>query len=341
MKSYVLHGVDRLCYDEIPEPQCPAGWALLRVKAAGICSSDIARVFTKGTYHFPTIPGHEFAGVVEKVGSPEDEKWIGKRVGIFPLIPCRTCPQCQEGSYELCSNYDYLGSRRDGGFSELVAVPVWNMIALPDSVSFEEAAMLEPLAVALHAVKRGNIQSGDTVGIIGTGMIALAAAQWARKMGASRVYVLGRSDTKRKLVEAMEGVEYLVGDTGEIPEFDVTLEAVGTPGAIHTAIGQTKPSGTLVLIGNPSGDIPLKQDAYWRILRKQISVTGTWNSSYQGDAASDWTEVRDALANKEVSVLPLISHRFAQEELMAGLEMMRDHKEPYCKVMTLWNQEKE
>ena len=112
MKAYRLHGINNLLYEDVELPELVPGWCLVRVKAAGICSSDIPRIFTKGTYHFPTIPGHEFSGVVEKVGSEKDQEWIGRKVGIFPLIPCRKCEQCRQKKYELCSNYDYTGSRR-------------------------------------------------------------------------------------------------------------------------------------------------------------------------------------------------------------------------------------
>ena len=96
MKAYVLHKVSDLRYENVPMPECPKGWAVVQVKAAGICSSDIARVFIKGTYHFPTIPGHEFSGIVYSVADEEHQSWVGKRVGIFPLIPCRECPQCKQ-----------------------------------------------------------------------------------------------------------------------------------------------------------------------------------------------------------------------------------------------------
>ena len=194
MKAYVLHNVNDLRYEDVPMPNCPGGWVVVQVKASGICSSDIDRVFSKGTYHFPTIPGHEFSGVVHKVSSTDDEYLLGKRVGVFPLIPCKKCSQCKNKHYEMCSNYDYLGSRRDGGFAEYVAVPVWNLIEIPDTISFEEAAMLEPLSVGLHAIKLSNIQEQDTVAIIGTGMIGITAAQWAQKFTGNNVVVLGRSE---------------------------------------------------------------------------------------------------------------------------------------------------
>ena len=97
MKAYILHAVGDLRYEDIPMPECPSSdWAIVKIKAAGICSSDIPRVFSKGTYHFPTIPGHELAGIIHSVGDKANASWVGRRVGIFPLIPCRQCAQCAE-----------------------------------------------------------------------------------------------------------------------------------------------------------------------------------------------------------------------------------------------------
>ncbi len=336
MKAYVLHGIGNISYEQVPEPMCQPGWALVRVKAAGICSSDIPRIFEKGTYHFPTIPGHEISGIVERVGDLADKAWEGKRVGVFPLIPCKKCSQCDKGNYELCDNYDYVGSRRDGGFAELVSVPVWNLVELAPGIFFEEAAMMEPLAVALHAIKRGNIHPGDSVGIIGTGMIGFAAAQWAKKFGASKVYIVGRTEDKRVLCHNIDSIEYLL-ESEKLPLFDLTVEAVGSNSALISAINNTIAGGRIVLMGNPSGDIQLPQNIYWRILRKQLSLTGTWNSSYAGVDRSDWVEVGETLAQGSISAKALISHRFLQNELIQAFMMMYERKEPYCKVMTFWN----
>ena len=337
MKAYVLHEVNDFRYDEIEIPKCPKGWAIVKVKAAGICSSDIARVFTKGTYHFPTIPGHEFSGEVFSVGDPLDSSLIGKKVGVFPLIPCRECPQCIEKHYEMCSNYDYVGSRRDGGFAEYVAVPIWNLIELPETISFTAAAMLEPLSVALHAIKLGGVKKGDNVAIIGTGMIGIGAGQWAYKFGANKVTVIGRNETKRSLVENC-GLEYIIcTDKNEIDQYDFVLEAVGTPSAVELAVSAAAPGGIILLMGNPSGDILFPQNLYWRVLRKQLTLKGTWNSAYDGINPSDWTDAVCAIANNEVNVESLISHCFGQEDLMKGMELMYEHKKQYCKVMTTWN----
>ena len=338
MKAYTLCAVDDLQCKDVEVPSYPSGWCLVKVYAAGICSSDIPRIFTKGTYHFPTIPGHEFAGRVEKVADKENEHLIGRKVAVFPLIPCRKCEQCLKGHYEMCAHYDYIGSRRDGAFAEYVAVPVWNLIELNENVSFEEAAMMEPLSVALHAMKQSGLHRGNTFAVVGTGMIAFAAAQWAGKMGASSVTILGRSPEKRGIAEKLTGVEYKIASECT-DEFDVVLEAVGTPTAIEQSIQFTTAGGTLVLMGNPSSDIHLKQNVYWRILRKQLKVIGTWNSSYEYHQPCDWFEVKEALENNEIQAKALISHRYAAEQLYDGLELMRMHKEPFCKVMTIWQQD--
>ncbi|MDD7739014.1 MAG: galactitol-1-phosphate 5-dehydrogenase [Fusicatenibacter sp.] len=342
MKAYQLRGIGDLVREETEKPALKPGWVLVQVKAAGICSSDIPRIFQNGTYHFPTIPGHEFSGIVVETADPQDRELLGKRVGVFPLIPCRKCGACQKKQYELCEYYDYLGSRRDGGFAEYAAVPAWNLVELPENVSYRKAAMLEPLSVALHAVKRGEIRSGDTVAVIGSGMIGFAAAQWAKSMGAKSVCVIGRSEEKKKIADRIPGISYLIQkEMEELPLFDCVIEAVGSKEAVETALSIVNPGGRVVLMGNPKSDISLKQAVYWRILRKQISVTGTWNSSYEKDAKCDWSEAVEAMASGEIDVACLISHCYPAERLMEGLELMRTKQEPYCKVMIEWDQEEE
>lgn len=339
MKAYVLHNINDLQYQDIPEPDLKDGWALVRVKAACVCSSDIPRIFQKGTYHFPTIPGHEFCGIVERVANEKDSALVGRNVGVFPLIPCKKCKSCQKEQYEMCESYDYLGSRRDGGFAEYVAAPVWNLLPLPEGISLEEASMMEPLAVALHAVKKLQIKPNESVGIIGTGMIGFAAAQWAKAQGAGKVTVIGRSIAKKALLGENSNTEYMLESELKDGLFDKVLEAVGTSSAICNAIRATNAGGITVLMGNPAGAITLPQDVYWRILRKQISLVGTWNSAYGlSTARSDWEEVVEALEKKKIDAVHLISHRFSQDKLADGLEIMKNRSEPYCRVLVKWNE---
>lgn len=337
MKAYQLKAIADLQYIDVDMPELKEGWALVKVKASGICSSDIPRIFAKGTYHFPTIPGHEFSGIVEKVNGDEFKNYVGKRVGIFPLIPCRQCPQCKKKQYEMCDNYDYVGSRRDGGFAEYVAVPVWNLIELPDGVSYFEAAMIEPLAVALHAIKKVNVE-GRSVAVIGTGMIGIAVACWANMLGAEKVCVIGRSNDKKELIEKIGNIEYKYQLDGK-DLYDVVVEAVGSESAVTEAINMATAGGSIILMGNPAGDIKLLQNVYWKILRRQLTLVGTWNSSYDGIEKSDWTDAIDAINDKKIDVKGLITHCFGQDRLPDGLDLMKNHIEPYCKVMVEWNKE--
>ena len=130
MKAWVLHGVNDLRLETVPIPLPEEQEVLVEVKATGICGSDIPRIYHTGAHIHPLIPGHEFSGEVVEVGKGTDRKWIGQRVGIFPLIPCGECGLCRKKQYEMCRNYSYLGSRRNGGFAEYAAVPAWNLVLL-------------------------------------------------------------------------------------------------------------------------------------------------------------------------------------------------------------------
>lgn len=329
MKAYVLHGIGDLRCEDCPMPELRPGWALIKVLAAGICSSDIPRIFEKGTYHFPTIPGHEFCGVVERTANPEDSGWIGRRVGVFPLIPCMACPSCAKGEYETCSNYDYVGSRRDGGFAEYAAAPVWNLIQLPGEISDVQGALLEPAAVALHAVRRADIRPHSSVCVVGTGGIGLLAGQWAGRCGADRVVIKGRSCEKEALARRC-GLDY----TGVTPEerFDRVIEAVGSSAALEESLTLAAPGGRVVLMGNPDGSKTLAQNVYWQILRKQLTLSGTWNSSH-GGVDSDWEASVRAIAQGALGVEKIVTHIVDKADLPRALHMMRSRTGPFCKIV--------
>ena len=348
MKAYVLEGINQLEYKEIDKPSLRVGYVLVEVHAAGVCNSDIARVFTTGTYHFPTIPGHEFSGKVVEAFDEAGEAWVGKRVGIFPLIPCKECASCKEEQYEMCSNYNYLGSRCDGGFAEYVAVPVWNLIELPEGVSYQEAAMLEPASVALHAVRRLNLEGVSSVAILGLGTIGLVIAQWLRIFGVKTVVATGHSAKHGEVMKQVASEDYIYVDAnsnaiadiaGQITELtdghgvDVVLDCVATSESLTDALSCVKAGGQIVVVGNPKGDIAIDKNSYWKILRKQIRLTGTWNSSFIHSEEDDWHMVLHACADGGLHLKELITHELSFDELHKGLAIMRDKTEYRNKVM--------
>ena len=345
MKAYVLYGANDLRFEDVAKPETEADEVLVRVMAAGICGSDIPRFYKSGAHRHPLIPGHEFSGVVEQAGSAENKKWMGKRVGVFPLIPCRECPSCKKKQYEMCRQYGYLGSRQDGGFAEYVAVPAANLIALPETVSFEEAAMLEPLAVAVHAMRRVTLHNGDTIAVCGLGTIGRLLTLVLHASGVKKLLLIGNKDSQRRFAEGVEKTAFCDART-EDPQawlareskgqgIDVFFECVGRNETVELGVSCAASSGRVVFVGNPASDMTLKKDVYWQILRRQLSVTGTWNSSFTGDEDDDWHEVLRLLKAHAISPTEIISHRLALEDLERGLRIMRDKTEDFGKIMAV------
>lgn len=339
MKAYVLNKIGDLSYENVPVPELRKDWALIKVKAAGICSSDIPRIYERGTYHFPTIPGHEFAGEVVKVNGEKYNDIVGKRVAVFPLIPCGKCKQCKNKLYEMCENYDYIGSRRNGAFAEYVEVPVWNLIELGDNIPYEAAALMEPLSVALHAIRKADISNDSSIAIIGTGTIAIAISQILNALGYSQIGIIARNSNKKSLISRFGNVEYIIENESNTYMFDAVFECVGSEEAIEQALKYAGTGAQIILVGNPYGNINLSQNLYWKILRKQLTVKGTWNSTYDGQNESDWTTVRSMLKNNKINTRDMITQKYHQEDLIEALNVMKNHIETYCKVMTFWNED--
>lgn len=342
MRACVLHGVGDLRLEQVPDPFPGPGEVLLRVRACGVCGSDIPRIFEKGSYRFPLIPGHEFAGVAEALGSGVDAAWAGAHVAVFPLIPCRRCAACETGAYAQCADYDYLGSRRDGAFAEYVTVPAWNLIRIPDDLGFEETAMAEPGAVALHALRRAGIDPGDRVLIFGAGPIGLLLGKWAEIMGAGDVLMVDVDLAKLRFAQSLGFRHLLDGRQAGPAEWtmnktgrgaDVVIEASGSALAFAQCVTAARSGGTVVLLGNPAGPMPLPQDAYWAILRKELRVLGSWNSSRAEMPKDEWQLALNAMASGRLQVNPLITHRIGLDGLCGELRMMRERAAFFCKVM--------
>ena len=323
-----LHAVCDLRVEEKEIPALLENEVLLEVKACGICGSDIPRVYTKGTYHFPTVIGHEFSGRV--VYDPEN-KLNGKKAAVFPLLPCFECEPCKGGNYATCKNYDYYGSRRNGGMTEYIPVKRWNIVEMPDTLSYEEGAMCEPISVGLHATKKLGMSDGDTLLISGAGPIGIIAAQWASSFGAKAVYFFDIDERKIDFAKKMGFSEY----TGS-EKITCVIEGTGNSAALARCLEAVEPFGRVVLMGNPSGDVSMTQNTYWHILRKELKVSGTWNSSYN-DIMNDWRDSIKALGEGKINVRPLITHRYSIDDVNEAFEMMKDKREFYNKVMLIMN----
>lgn len=344
MKAYVLHAPNEINMEEIDKPECEEGYVVVSVKAVGICGSDIPRIYKTGAHRHPLIPGHEFSGLVVET-KESDAKWLGKRVGIFPLMPCRACAPCQKKQYEMCKNYNYLGSRCDGGFAEFVKVPVDNLIELPDNVTFQQAAMLEPMAVAVHAMRRAGLARKQTVVIYGIGTIGMLLALFLKDAGIDNILVIGNKNFQKEMI-AKIGIPiecYCDSRTEDVKKWvkkhtrdlgpDVVFECIGKNETIVDCIEMAASAATVITLGNPYSDMNFEKNIYWKILRSQLTVKGTWNSSFTGEPEDDWHYVIERLGSGDVHPEMFITHRFKLENLIEGLEIMRDKSEDYVKIM--------
>lgn len=340
MRSLALHGVGDLRLEDRPVPVAGPGQVLVRVAYCGICGSDIPRIFEKGTYHFPTVPGHEFSGIVADTGTGVDLVRRGDRVVVFPLLWCGRCPACEQGRYVQCSDYDYLGSRSDGGFSDYIVAPEANVVPVPDQVRLIDAAMTEPAAVALHALGRADTQLiGKTVVIMGAGPIGLLVAQCAMVGGAARIALFDVSHealaTARSLGLADVHDPRADSPTTVVPEgAAIVVDATGVPAALAQGLEALGDGGTGVLLGNPAGDLRLPAALWSRLMRREAQLVGTWNSAYSRySGGDDWRTVLGLMALGALRTGPLITHCVPLEEAERELRSIYDRSGYHCKTM--------
>jgi L-iditol 2-dehydrogenase len=259
MRAAVLHSPGDIRLETVPEPQVSADNVVVKVAACGVCGSDIPRMLSKGAHRMPLICGHEFSGHIVDIGRDVTGFAVGDLVAVPPLIACYRCSQCLRGEFSRCENYDYFGSRRDGAYSEFVAVPVTNLSKTPAGMDPAAAAMSDPAAIALHAVwKAGGCTVGDRGGIIGCGPIGLFAIQWLRLLGSNDVVAVDVSEQKLELARQAGATHTFLAGEPVDPDLlcDVVIEAAGIPASISRAIRMTARAAT-----RPSSAFPRRRSA--------------------------------------------------------------------------------
>ncbi|MFW5814256.1 MAG: galactitol-1-phosphate 5-dehydrogenase [Spirochaetota bacterium] len=339
MKALVLSENGKLVVEQRPRPEpTSAEPLLLRVAFAGVCGSDLPRAYEGGAYHYPLVMGHEFSGTIE--AAPKTSAWSpGDRVVVYPLLPDPNDPINQIGEYAVSTGYDYYGSRRDGAFQEYLTVPEFNVFRVPRHLGLREAAMTEPAAVAYHAAARPPVVPGMSAAVIGGGPIGLMTAQWLRLRGCSPV-VVSEIDAKKLAIAADLGLVTVDASDDPVAAVrdltaggaDVVVEACGLPVTFAQAIDAAGLFGHVVFLGNIHGTFSLGEKAFSSILRRELTIHGTWNSRITPRGSDEWTRVLAAL-ERELRVSPLISHTPDLEDGAQTLQAMHDGSEWHNKVV--------
>lgn len=346
MKAARLHAIGSFVTDCVPVPEPKGQELLMKVHACGICGSDIPRVYQHGTSSkkYPLTLGHEFAGEIVAVGPEADKGLIGASGAVFPLIPCGTCDACVRGDYAMCQDYDYLGSRRDGGFAQYCVIPSrWHLVEVPQgAVSYEALAMTEPATVAQHALRRGNVQPADFVVIFGAGPIGILAARWCRVFGAKDVVLVDVVEEKIKyaaekndafLCLASSDLEALVRQRNGGRLADVVIEGTGSAEALMQAIACVRAGGRIALLGNPQRDTVLRLQSHSSVLRKELTIAGVWNSAYCDARRNEWRFTVEKMMRGELHPEDLITHRTDLDGLPGLVEQIHNREINICKAM--------
>lgn len=333
MKAAMLYGVKDLRVEDVDVPDVGTGEVLVKIKAATTCGTDVKiyqRGYVEKIIKLPTIFGHEWAGEVVEVG--DDLDWPKKRMRVRAgnSAPCLHCNMCQKGKYNLCENMIWLW----GAYAGYIKIPartvLVNMQEIPSHVSFEEAAITEPLACVLHGVEEANVKLGDTVAIIGAGPIGLLHLLTVKKMGAEKIVMIDLVDERLNVAKelgadetinagkenAVEKVQQLTGGYGA----DIVIEAIGSPVTWEQALKLARKGGTVLEFGGcpPETEIRLNTEM---LHYGELTVLGAFHTT-----PLHFRKALNLISSRTVDVRPLVTKRMRLEDIKQAFEILSTSK---------------
>ena len=340
MKSLVVEDIKKLVYKDIEIPKVLDENVLIKIKACGICGSDVPRAKDGGVHNFPIVIGHEFAGDIVEVGSKVTNLKVGDRVTAAPLVPCDKCENCKKGKPAMCSNYSFIGSREQGAMAEYISVPYKNIIKIPNSLSYEEGACIEPITVALHGIERVNIISGKSAIVYGCGTIGLLVMQCLKAKGLEKIYVVDIDDYKLSMAMELGAFKTINSMQENVNEYfdkngkvDYVFETAGVNLVQSNVLNLVNRLGSIVYIGTAHKDITIDHKTFENILRGELNITGSWMSYSAPFPGNEWIAAVEYLESGKINVNKMITHRFSLEDGYKAFETMIDKDKNSIKVM--------
>ncbi len=341
MKAMKLTGIREMKMMDVPTPSIANdNDVLIRMKTLGVCGSDI-HYYVYGkigsqVVQYPFTVGHEGSGMVEAIGKGVTIVKPGDRIAIEPAMPCWECDQCRAGRPHTCRKLRFLGcpGQAEGSLSDFIVMPETSCFKIPDSMSYDEAAISEPLAIGVYAVKQSISMEGARVGILGFGPIGMSVLLPAMAMGTKEIYVTDKIEKRLQIAEKCGARQTANPDhenvvekiTGEVPELlDVVFECCGQQDAIDNAVDLLKPGGKLMIIGIPEFDrwsFPVDKSRH-----KELNIQ---NVRRQNEAVQP---ALDMMAQGNISVDAMATHRFSFEDTKAAFDLVAGYNDGVMKAM--------
>ena len=321
---------------DVQIPTAVASQVVVSIVRTGICGSDIHAYYDRHPFiSLPVVPGHEFSGVIAEVGSGVDGLNVGDRVTVMPQLFCGKCRNCVAGRYNICASLRVIGCQAPGSAQEKIAVDGNLVLKIPDSMSFDQGAMLEPVAVGIHACRRAGGVKGKRVVVLGAGTIGNLAAQAAKALGAESVMITDLSSVRLEIARKC-GLDYTVNvaETDLVAELfrvwgadgaDLFIECVGDGGVVQQAIDAAR-KGTDIVIAGVFGDMTtvnmgLVQD-------KELNLIGTLMY-----VREDWHDAIRFVSGGAIVLEPLMSAHFPLSELAQAFKHIEENKDTALKVL--------
>jgi L-iditol 2-dehydrogenase len=337
MKRANLVEFGKIIIEDVDVPSPEPGQVRVAVRVCGICGTDVHAF--QGYHPFisaPVVPGHEFSGEIDALGQGVKGLAVGQKVTVEPSLVCGECEACRSGRYNVCENLRVLGCQADGAMAEMISVPAEKIICLPEDMSYEQGALIELTAVAVHALRRADLSRVERLLIIGSGPMGLQTLQVAH---AWRIPIIVATDiVDSKLAKASELgathaidvsqitlADFFIEEFGTPNPMDLVMECVGTEATLLQAIESVKKGGQIVIVGVPPTDPKIRLS--W-VQDRELELLGTLMYT-----RSDFEEARDLIATGRVQTEPLITARYPLEHVSEALDELLIHPENNLKTL--------
>lgn len=334
MKAVVIERPGLIGLQEVALPQPPVGFARVKVMAAAVCATDLEVVDGTIPANYPLIPGHEWSGIVDAVGSEEDAYWVGKAVIGSNDVVCLRCDACRSGHWRYCKDFEEIGFKRNGAYGEYVVVPAYGLCELPATVTFEEAALCEPLGVALGCIERSGAKFGDTCLIMGAGSIGLSILAVAKAMGLRDIVMCATTEKRLGIARELGATHTIATGTQDVLEqmrkirpegTDIVIDATGIEECIQQCLKLAKKGGSVTLAGYGRGKVmQIRMDDIHINNLRLIGAGNNWNQHHKA--------VR-LMADGTIDMSRFVTHVLPLEDYEQAIRLARTRPDGFVKAI--------